>query len=62
MAKKIAFVKVFCVPLEIAQSLARAGFVVICVVSHNLAMLSYVSNDMRYLLVQKEGGVLQYGI
>ena len=60
--KENCFRQSLCMPLEIAQSLIRAGFVVICVVSHNLAMLSYVSNDMRYLLLQKEGDVQQYGI
>ena len=62
MAKKIAFVILFCVPLEIMQPLIRADSAVACVAIHNSAMLSYLLNSMRYLMVQKKGDVLQYGI
>ena len=62
MAKKIAYVTVFCVPLEITQPLIRADFAVVCVVMHNSTMLSYLLNDMKYLIVQKVGDVLQHGI
>ena len=47
MAKKIAFVILFCVPLEIMQPLIRADSAVACVAIHNSAMLSYLLNGMR---------------
>ena len=60
--KKIVFVVVFCVPLEMIQVLIKAGFAVVCVVIHNSPILSSILNDMPHPMVEKEGDVQQYGM
>ena len=58
--KKIVFVVVFCVPLEMIRVLIKAGFAVVCVVINNSPILGSILNDMPHPMVEKEGDVQQY--